>query len=257
MQLNGKIAVITGGTGGIGQALARAFLREGAQAVVIADLDAVNVETTAAEIGCDGLACDVTDEVEVNQLIDFAVEKYGRVDLFCSNAGAASGEGGLLEDPNEVWQRQWDLHVMAHVYASRALLPGMIERGDGTILITSSAAGLLAALGAAPYSVTKAAAIKLAELIAITHGDDGIKVSVLCPQGVNTAMVPQSLGDGRADGIIEPEELAHTVIAALREERFYVLPHPEVEEYVRRKGADIDRWIAGMRRLRQRSLDEG
>ena len=131
----------------------------------------------------------------------------------------------------------------------------MIERGEGYILVTASAAGLLAALGSAPYSVTKAAAIKLAELIAITHGDDGIKVSVLCPQGVNTAMVPQSLADGQTDGIIEPEELAETVVATLREERFHVLPHPEVEEYVRRKGHDIDRWIIGMRRLRQRSLD--
>ena len=255
MELNGKVAIITGGTGGIGQAMARAFLSEGAEAVVIADLNAATVELTAVEIGCDGMACDVTDEAQVISLVDFALQKFGRVDLFCSNAGAATGEGALLDDPNAVWQRQWELHVMAHVYASRALLPGMIERGEGYILITASAAGLLAALGSAPYTVTKAAAIKLAELIAITHGDDGIKASVLCPQGVNTAMVPQSLGDGQTDGIIEPEELAKTVVATLRDERFHVLPHPEVEEYVRRKGNDIDRWILGMRRLRQRSLD--
>lgn len=255
MELNAKVAVITGGTGGIGQALARAFLAEGAEAVVIADLDAMTVESTAEEIGCDGLVCDVTDEAQVNSLVDFALQKYGRVDLFCSNAGAATAEGALLDNPNEVWQRQWELHVMAHVYASRALLPGMTERREGYILVTASAAGLLAALGSAPYSVTKAAAIKLAELIAITHGDDGIKVSVLCPQGVNTAMVPQSLADGQTDGIIEPEELAEIVVATLREERFHILPHPEVEEYVRRKGHDIDRWIIGMRRLRQRSLD--
>ncbi len=256
MELNSKVAVITGGTGGIGQAMARAFLAEGAEAVVISDLDASKVQSTAAEIGCDGLACDVTNEAQVVKLIDFALEKHGRIDLFCSNAGAPTGEGGLLDDANEVWQGQWDLHVMAHVYASRAVLPGMIERGDGYILITASAAGLLAALGSAPYSVTKAAAVKLAELIAITHGDDGIKASVLCPQGVNTAMAPKSLGDGQTDGIIEPEELAETVIATLREERFHVLPHPEVEEYVRRKGNDIDRWIGGMQRLRRRSLDQ-
>ena len=145
---------------------------------------------------------------------------------------------------------------MAHIYAARAVLPGMIERADGYILITASAAGLLAALGSGPYTVIKAAVVKLAELIAITHGADGVKVSALCPQGVNTAMAPRSLGDGQTDGIIEPEALADSVITALREERFHVLPHPEVEEYVRRKGNNIDRWIAGMRR-RRRSLEQG
>ena len=253
MELNGKVAIITGGTGGIGQAMARAFLAEGASAVVISDLDAAQVKTTAAVIGCDGMAADVTDEEQVRALVDFAVKKYGQVDLYCSNAGAG-GDGLLIDAPNELWQRQWDLHLMAHIYAARALLPGMIARGDGYFLITASAAGLLAALGSGPYTVSKAAAVKLAEFIAITHGDDGIGVSVLCPQGVNTAMAPQSLADGQTDGIIEPRELANTVIATLREERFHVLPHPEVEEYVRRKGNNIDRWIAGMQRLRQRSL---
>lgn len=253
MEVNGKVVVITGGTGGIGQALARAFLAEGARGVVISDLDAVAVESVAAEIGCDGVACDVTDETQVKQLVDFALHRYGQVDLYCSNAGA--GRKGVLTDaPNELWQQQWELHVMAHIYAARALLPSMIEQGDGYFLITASAAGLLASMGSGPYTVTKAAAIKLGEFIAITHGDDGIRVSVLCPQGVNTAMAPKSLGDGQVDGIIEPEELANTVITALRAERFHVLPHPEVEEYVRRKGNDIDRWISGMRRLRKRSL---
>lgn len=254
MELSDKVAVITGGSGGIGQAMARAFLAHGARAVVIADLDAASVQTAAAEIGCDGLACDVTDEADVRRLVDFTLDKYERVDLFCSNAGASGAGSGVLTDvANEVWQQQWELHVMAHIYATRALLPSMIERGSGYILITASAAGLLAALGAIPYSVTKAAAIKLAECIAITHGDEGIKVAVLCPQGVNTAMVPKSLGDGQTDGIIEPEALADTVIDSLRDERFHVLPHPEVEEYVRRKGNDIDRWISGMQRLRRRS----
>ena len=145
---------------------------------------------------------------------------------------------------------------MSHLYAARAVLPAMIERGDGYLLNTASAAGLLAGLGSGPYTVSKAAAVKLAEFIAITHGDDGIKVSVLCPQGVNTAMAPRSLGDGQTDGIIEPEALAQTVLEAIREERFHVLPHPEVEEYVRRKGDNIDRWLHGMRRLRRTSVEQ-
>ena len=161
----------------------------------------------------------------------------------------------LIDAENEVWQKQWELHVMAHVYAARAALPGMIERGEGYLLNTASAAGLLAALGSGPYTVTKAAAVKLAEFISITHGDDGIRVSVLCPQGVNTAMAPRSLGDGQTDGIIEPEQLAETVVEAIREERFHVLPHPEVEEYVRRKGDNVDRWLVGMRRLRRQTLE--
>lgn len=257
MELNDKVAVITGGSGGIGQAMARTFLAQGARAVVIADLDGDKVIAAAADIACDGLACDVTDEDAVKRLVDYTIDKYGRIDLYCSNAGASGTRSGVLADaPNEVWQEQWELHVMAHLYATRAILPSMIERGDGYILITSSAAGLLAALGSGPYSVTKAAAVKLAELIAITHGDDGIKVSVLCPQGVDTAMAPRRLGDGQTDGIISAEAAADCVVDTLREERFHVLPHPEVEEYVRRKGNDIDRWLNGMQRLRRRSLDQ-
>ena len=176
------------------------------------------------------------------------------IDLFCSNAGATA-TGVLTDADNAVWQAQWDLHVMSHLYAARAVLPGMLERGQGYLLNTASAAGLLAAIGSGPYSVTKSAAIKLAEFLSITHGDEGIRVSVLCPQGVNTAMAPRRLGDGQTDGIIEPQALAHTVVETLREERFYVLPHPEVEDYVRRKGDDVDRWLHGMRRLRRRSLE--
>ena len=142
---------------------------------------------------------------------------------------------------------------MSHLYAARAVLPGMLDRGEGYLLNTASAAGLLAAIGSGPYTVSKAAAVKLAEFLSITHGDEGIRVSVLCPQGVNTAMAPRSLGDGQTDGIIEPEQLAQTVVEAIAEERFYVLPHPEVEDYVRRKGDNIDRWLSGMRRLRKRS----
>ena len=254
MELNGKVVVITGGSGGIGRAMARAFLAEGAKAVMLADLDAAAVANAARELGCDGMACDVTDESQVVALVERTRKLHGPIDLFCSNAGAG-GQGVLTDAPNAVWQKQWELHVMAHVYAARAVLPDMIERGGGYLLNTASAAGLLAALGSGPYTVTKAAAVKLAEFISITHGDDGIKVSVLCPQGVNTAMAPRRLGDGQTDGIIEPDQLARTVVETLREERFYVLPHPEVAEYVRRKGDDVDRWLLGMRRLRRRSVD--
>jgi NAD(P)-dependent dehydrogenase (short-subunit alcohol dehydrogenase family) len=254
MELKDKVVVITGGSGGIGRAMARAFLDEGAKGVMLADLDAAAVANAARELGCDGMACDVTDEAQVIALVERTRQLHGPVDLFCSNAGAG-GRGVLTDAANAVWQKQWDLHVMSHLYAARAVLPQMIERGSGYLLNTASAAGLLAAMGSGPYSVTKAAAVKLAEFLSITHGDDGIKVSVLCPQGVNTAMAPRRLGDGQTDGIIEPEQLARSVVDALRAERFYVLPHPEVEEYVRRKGNDIDRWLLGMRRLRKRSLN--
>lgn len=253
MELKDKVVVITGGSGGIGRAMAKAFIAQGAKAVMLADLDEAAVRAAAQEIGCDGMACDVTQEAQVQALVKATVDKYGPIDLFCSNAGAG-GKGVLTDAPNEVWQKQWELHVMSHLYAARAVLPSMIERGAGYLLNTASAAGLLAALGTGPYTVTKAAAVKFAEFLSITHGDDGIKVSVLCPQGVNTAMAPRSLGDGQTDGIIEPEQLAQTVVEALRAERFYVLPHPEVEDYVRRKGNDIDRWLGGMRRLRRKSL---
>ena len=229
-------------------------MAEGARAVMIADLDPRAVQDATAEIGCDGMVCDVTDETQITALTDAAIKKHGQIDLFCSNAGAG-GEGLLTDADNAVWQRQWELHVMSHLYAARAVLPSMIARGNGYLLNTASAAGLLAAIGSGPYTVSKAAAVKLAEFLAITHGDDGIKVSVLCPQGVNTAMAPKGLGDGQTDGIIEPDALATVVVEALREERFHVLPHPEVEEYVRRKGDDVDRWLIGMRRLRRRSLE--
>ena len=254
MELRNKIIVITGGSGGIGKAMARAFLREGAKAVMLADLNEGLVKQAAAEIGCDGMACDVTNETQIAALVETTETKHGPVDVFCSNAGA--GGSGLLTDAhNDVWQQQWELHVMAHLYAARAVIPGMIERGGGYLMNTASAAGLLAALGSGPYTVTKAAAVKLAEFLAITHGDEGIAVSVLCPQGVNTAMAPRSLGDGQTDGIIEPSALADTVVEAMREERFHVLPHPEVEEYVRRKGDNIDRWLLGMQRLRKRTIE--
>ncbi|MDP6187129.1 MAG: SDR family oxidoreductase [Pseudomonadales bacterium] len=254
MELKDKVVVITGGSGGIGKAMAKAFLNEGAAGIMLADLDAAAVAQAAADIGCNGMTCDVTDEAQVAALVAATEDQYGQVDVFCSNAGAG-GNGLLTDAANEVWQQQWELHVMSHLYAARAVLPGMIERGEGYLLNTASAAGLLAALGSGPYTVTKAAAVKFAEFLSITHGDDGIKVSVLCPQGVNTAMAPRSLGDGQTDGIIEASALAQTVVETMREERFHVLPHPEVEEYVRRKGDNVDRWLLGMQRLRKRTLE--
>lgn len=256
MKMKNKIAIITGGSGGIGRAMATAFIAEGASGIVLADLDENAVKATAKDLNCEGMGCDVTNESQVETLTEFALKKFGRVDLFCSNAGAG-GSGVLTDASNDVWQKQWELHVMSHVYAARAVLPSMIANGEGYLLNTASAAGLLAAMGSGPYSVTKAAAVKLAEFLAITHGDDGIRVSVLCPQGVNTAMAPRSLGDGQTDGIIEPEQLAQTVIEAINDERFHVLPHPEVEDYVRKKGDNIDRWINGMRRLRRASSKDG
>ncbi len=254
MELNDRVAVITGGSGGIGRAMAKAFLAEGARTVVLADLDAEAVAAAAAEVGCHGQACDVTDEAQIAALVESTLEAHGPIDVFCSNAGAG-GPGVLTDAANEVWQKQWELHVMSHLYAARAVIPSMVANGGGYLMNTASAAGLLAAIGSGPYTVSKAAAIKLAEFLAITHGDDGIRVSVLCPQGVNTAMAPQSLGDGQTDGIIEADELAEVVVDAISEERFHVLPHPEVAEYLRRKSDDPDRWLRGMRRLRARSLD--
>jgi len=259
MELTDKVAVITGGSGGIGMAMGKAFIANGAKAVVLADLNGDLAAEAAARLAtsgavCEGVACDVTNEAQVAALVDRVIDRHGQIDLFCSNAGAG-GDGVLADAANEIWQMQWELHVMAHLYAARAVLPSMIERGAGYLLNTASAAGLLAALGSGPYTVSKAAAVKLAEFLAITHADDGIKVSVLCPQGVNTAMAPRSLGDGQTDGIIEADDLAQTVIETLREERFYVLPHPEVGDYVRRKGDDVDRWLHGMQRLRRKTLE--
>lgn len=255
MELTDRVVIITGGGGGIGAAMGRRFVRAGARAVVLADRDGDAAAAAATGLGIGerglGVALDVTDEAAVVALVEDTMTRFGPVDLFCSNAGAGA-EGGL-DASNDAWQRQWELHVMSHVYAGRAVLPSMIARGEGYLMHTASAAGLLLAVGSAPYSVTKAACIKLAEYEAITHGDDGIRVSVLCPQGVNTAMAPRQLGDGGTDGIREPDEVADVVLAAIEQERFFVLPHPEVGDYVVRKATDPDRWVKGMRRLRARS----
>jgi NAD(P)-dependent dehydrogenase (short-subunit alcohol dehydrogenase family) len=251
MELADKVVVVTGGASGIGRALSVRFAAEGARAVAVADRDADGAQRVAAEIGARAIAVptDVSDEAEVRRLVEVTEEAHGPIDLFCSNAGIATGGG--VEATNDEWQRIWDINVMAHVFAARAVLPGMLARGEGYLLNTASAAGLLSQIGSAPYAVTKHAAVALAEWLSITHGDQGIKVSCLCPQGVRTPM----LGDGGAllgPGAIEPEQVADAVVEGLRAEEFLILPHPEVREYFRRKGDDYERWLKGMRRLQSR-----
>ena len=251
MELQGRVAVITGGGGGIGAAVARKFREQGARAIVLVDRDGAAAERAAAQVDGWGVGLDVTDEAALAGLAREVEERWGPIDVFFSNAGA--GAGGGVEADDAAWNDQWQLHVMSHVYAARAVLPAMLARGEGYLVHTASAAGLLLAMGSAPYSVTKAACVKLAEYEAIAYGDQGIRVSVLCPQGVNTAMAPRQLGDGATDGIVEPQVVADAVVDAMRQERFYILPHPEVAEYLKRKADDPDRWLAGMRKLRARS----
>ncbi len=251
MKLAGKHAVVTGGANGIGRALARKFSAEGAR-VVVADLDLERASTLASEIGGLAVAVDVGDESSLRALVERAEREGGPIDLFCSNAGI--GVLGGVEVENEHWQEIWEVNVMAHVYAARAVLPSMLERGEGYLLNTASAAGLLTQIDSACYSVTKHAAVGFAEWLAVTYGDRGIAVSVLCPQAVRTAMTAESANGGVAgvDGMIEPEEVADCVIEALGEERFMILPHPTVAKYLQNKVGDYDGWLAGMRRLRAR-----
>ena len=249
MKLNDKIAIVTGAGSGIGRAMAKRFIQEGARQVIIADLHADSLTSLAAEIGARAIKTDVANEQEVIHLIRTVEQDYGQIDLLCNNAGI--GVGGGPETSNEDWQRIWEINVMAHIYATRAALPDMLKRGEGYILNTASAAGLLTQIGSAPYAVTKHAAVAYAEWLAVTYGDRGIKVSALCPQAVRTAKTANTEGGGVAgvDGMMEPEELCDTVIETLDAETFLVLPHKEVLTYMQRKTADYDRWIKGMMRL--------
>ena len=256
MELGDKVTVVTGGASGIGRALCRRFADEGARAVVVADVDAAGALAVAEEIGGLAVTTDVAVEADVQQLVERATDAFGPIDLFCANAGVATNGGVDVVD--EAWQRTWDINVMAHVYAARALLPGWLARGEGYLLHTASAAGLLTQLGGAPYSVTKHAVVALAEWLAITHGDQGLKVSCLCPQGVRTNMLAG--GDAATEALLganalQPEDVADAVVAGLRDERFLILPHPEVAEYFQRKAGDYDRWLGGMRKLQRRILE--
>lgn len=253
MQLKDKVVVVTGGADGIGRALCRRFAAEGARAVVVADLQADGAQRVAEEVGGLAIAADVGVERDVQHLVAEATARYNVIDLFCSNAGIAL-EGGV-EVPDDAWQRIWQVNLMAHVYAARAVLPGMLARGAGYLLHTASAAGLLSQVGSAPYSVTKHAAVAFAEWLAITYGNAGIKVSCLCPQGVRTTMLantPGGIGDLLRGHALDPETVAEVVVRGLEAEQFLILPHPEAGDYFRRKAEDYDRWLRGMRRLQEK-----
>ncbi|MEV0824057.1 SDR family oxidoreductase [Nonomuraea rubra] len=251
MLVRDKVVVVTGAASGIGRALALRFAAEGASGVVVADLDEAGAAAVAKEIGPRAVPVrvDVSSEPEVAALAD---TPFGPVDLFCSNAGIIGGHG--LDAPAEEWSRLYAVNVLAHVYAARAAIPSMAARGGGYLLNTCSAAGLISCPGDAPYAVTKAAAVAFAEWVAIHHAPQGIKVSVLCPQGVQTAMLEHGIDTDhltaravRASGtILGPSEVATAVIDGLAAERFHIFPHPEVAEYARRKAEDPDRWLAGM-----------
>ncbi|MEA2397573.1 MAG: hypothetical protein QOK25_1129 [Thermoleophilaceae bacterium] len=268
MDVEGKVVVVTGGASGIGRALAQRFARDGARGVMVADLDGPGAEAVASGIGTAaiGLRCDVASEEDVDALIDRAGTEFGPVDLFCANAGV--GAGTDLDTPDEVWEMAYAVNVRAHLLAARRLVPEWVERGEGYFLTTASAAGLLTQIGSAPYSVTKHAAVAFAEWLSVTYGDRGVRVSCLCPMGVNTGMLQAGLSLSGEEGlgtrvvaaagdVLEPEQVADVVVDALREERFLILPHPEVLDFFQRKGADYDRWLAGMRRLQARITGAG
>jgi len=252
MKLSNKTVVVTGGARGIGKALCLAFAAEGAK-VTVADQLSQDLEKTALEVGGIGITCDVTSEGDVRRLVDTTVQHHGPIDLFCSNAGICRGEPDhVASASNAVWQDCWNVHVMSHVYAARAVLPSMLERGSGYFVNMASAAGLLSQIGDAAYSASKHAAVSFAESLSITHGDDGIKVSVVCPQYVATPMLGYEDGESDRDlpGLITPE--ARTVVEGIDAEQFLILPHPQVEEYAQLKSHDYDRWLGGMRKLRRR-----
>lgn len=270
VDVSGRVAVVTGGASGIGRALCQALADGGAEAVVVADLDGPGAERAAAEITEAGhrtlaVTADVADPAQVQGLVDKVLGEFGRIDLLCSNAGIFAGGGVDLAD--EAWDRSWAVNVQGHIRLARAVLPSMLERGEGYLMFTASAAGLLTQLGSAPYAVTKHALVALAEWLSITYGDQGIGVSCLCPQAVTTNLgetsrrqvpaagpVPDAGPSRQAavDGVLTPGDVAASVLEAIASERFLILPHPEVADYERRRAGDRDRWLRGMRRLQGR-----
>ena len=260
MELRDRVVLITGGAHGIGRALAERFHRDGARGIAVADLDEDGATEVAESVGGLAIGADVSREDEIRRAVRHTEEHLGPIDLLCSNAGIGFSDAPgwtSVSQNNDQWQRIWEVNVMAHVWGARAVLPGMIRRGGGYLLHTSSAAGLLSQIGDASYSTTKHAAIGFAESLAITHGDQGIRVSVLCPQAVDTAML-EAASAGRTaaeaasvDGVLSPAAVADAVVEGLRDECFLILPHPRVSEYMRRKATDYDRWLAGMRRFRR------
>lgn len=261
MEIRDQVIVVTGGGSGIGRALCERFAAGGARAVIVADLNEAHAREVAATIGAQAQArtLNVGVETELQRLVAEVTAQFGRIDLFCSNAGVIARAD---EDaPNLEWQRHWDVNVMAHVYAARAVLPQMLARGSGYLLHTASAAGLLSQVNAAPYSVTKHAAVAFAEWLSIAHGDKGLRVSCLCPQGVDTPMLRGAGGTGRksflVEGALSAERVADCVVEGLRREEFLILPHAEVLGFFQRKAADYERWLRGMRRLREKVMAGG
>lgn len=256
MELKDKIIVITGAASGIGRSMAERFAVEGAKKIICVDLNLKGAKATAEMVGGVAFGVDVAIESQITAMIDTVEKDIGPIDLFCSNAGILMLGG--IEVPNDDWQKIWDINVMAHVVAARHLVPLMIARGGGYLLNTASAAGLLNQVGSAPYGVTKHAAVGLAEWISLTYGDQGIKVSVLCPQAVRTEMT-RDLEDHVAsiDGMTEPEAVADACVETIRAETFLILPHPEVLGYMRAKTDNYDRWLGGMRKLNRRFGNSG
>jgi NAD(P)-dependent dehydrogenase (short-subunit alcohol dehydrogenase family) len=257
VKLDSAHVVVTGGAAGIGAAAARAFAAAGARGVVVADRDGDGAAAVAAEIGGLGVGVDLGGEEGVAALVEQAEAEYGPVDLFCSNAGIAGPYGGP-EVADEEWTRTWNVNVMAHIWAARILLPGMLERRHGHLSSIASAAGLLANPGLMPYSVTKHAALAVAEWLAITYGggDSNVSFSCFCPQGVATPMLetwrredPSSRLADASGETISPDQAAQTLLAGIEADRFLILSHPEVQTYTQRKAADPERWLAGMQRF--------
>jgi len=258
MQLKNKNVIITGGAQGIGAAVARRFAAEGAR-VVIGDIKGSKAEALAAEIGGLGLQCDVTKEPDIQRLVTETRARFGAVDMFYSNAGLGMWEPDhAASASNADWQLNWEVHVMSHVYAARAVLPEMIERGSGYLVQMSSAAGLLNQIGNAAYSATKHAAVGFAESLAISHADDGIKVSVICPQYVATPLLGYEPGETPEDApnVLLPEAVAEVILQGVQKERFLILPHPEVTQFIQFKTADYDRWLQTMVQLRGKIIAE-
>jgi NAD(P)-dependent dehydrogenase (short-subunit alcohol dehydrogenase family) len=258
MDVREKVVVITGGGSGIGAAMARRFAAAGAETIVVADLHADAAAAVAGDLGGSGVGerLDVCDEGAVRDLVERTIGRHGRIDLFCSNAGIATGLE-LGEDPGHLWQKAFEVHVLAHVYAARAVVPHMLDRGSGYLLNTASAAGLLVSPGDGPYTVSKHGAVGFAEWLSVTYGGRGIGVSVLCPLGVATPLLmdPLAAGDPGAQAvaasgeIVTAEHVADTVVTGLADERFLILPHPQVGTFWAQKASDPDRWLAGVRRL--------